>query len=312
MPRNNFKAARKIMGIALKNTIAFVVIIYTSYITFHVTLRITSSLSFPWDLVLPTLACASTLLAGIFTLRMVNNSIFELSSNISIEKKHRKRVEDFINEMSAKSKKNDIDIGSDLNGVIPTGTIINYNLKSNTGVFLGNSKENKNKKWKVVLIHTFPSSLKLGDVKRCSISIAGEFLQEVVTKMLGDIENDLEYEEIEVTQYVSAKASSISGLDIIPLSTEEQEVNFEKGTFWHFEVTPTKKGKLTVLIQVTLRKESTIDGHNALYDAESIEWPITVEVSRGYILRTFIKNRYTWLVGTLIALVGLIIKIFSE
>ncbi|MBE9593312.1 MAG: hypothetical protein IMF19_07505, partial [Proteobacteria bacterium] len=110
--------------------------------------------------------------------------------------------------------------------------------------------------------------------------------------------------ETTVSTYMKVRLTG-SGFKIVPEISEAQMIESDKHTHWEFHVTPLKSGIQT--LRLTYFVIISAQGTDRQKEYEVGDWGVSVKVTPMGLLKSY----WQFVVGTLIAIVALIISIIG-
>jgi hypothetical protein len=145
--------------------------------------------------------------------------------------------------------------------------------------------------------------MKVGDTELVEVRITQNITEDLRKGLEG--RGKVKIKETEVSSYMKVCLTG-SAFKIVPEISEPQIIESDKYTEWQFHVTPLKSGlqtlKLTYFVIISIA-----DYGDRQKEYKVGEWEVNVKVNPRY----FLKCYWRFIVGTLIAIVGLIIAIIA-
>ena len=148
-----------------------------------------------------------------------------------------------------------------------------------------------------------PKEMEVGEPEPVEVRITKSMTEELTRDLKG--RGDPIIEEINVSTSMNVRLTGIN-FDIEPQNGAAQAIESDKFTKWVFYVTPLKSGIQT--LHITVYVIISIPGYDDKEKEYEVEdWEINVKVNPMWLL----KCNWQFIVGTLIAIVGLIIAAIS-
>ena len=148
-----------------------------------------------------------------------------------------------------------------------------------------------------------PEEMKVGDAELVEVRIAHNSTGDLTKGLEG--RGKAKIKVTEVSSYMKVRLTG-SAFKIVPETSEPQIIESDKYTEWQFYVTPLKSGRQT--LRLTYYVIISIAGYDDKQKAYKVgDWKVNVKVNPMY----FLKCYWRFIVGTLIAIVTLIIAIIA-
>ena len=148
-----------------------------------------------------------------------------------------------------------------------------------------------------------PEKMKVGDTELVEVRITQNITEDLTKGLEG--RGKAKIKETEVSSYMKVRLTG-SAFKIVPEISEPQIIESDKYTEWQFHVTPLKSGIQTLhLIYYVIISIAGYDDKQKAYKVG--DWKVNVKVNPMY----FLKCYWQFIVGTLIAIVTLIIAIIA-
>ncbi len=148
-----------------------------------------------------------------------------------------------------------------------------------------------------------PEEMKACDTELVEVRITQNITEDLTKGLEG--RGKAEIRETKVSPYMKVRLTG-SAFKIVPEISEPQIIESDKYTEWQFHVTPLKSGIQT--LRLTYYVIINIAGYDDKQKAYKVgDWKVNVKVNSMY----FLKCYWQFIVGTLIAIVTLIIAIIA-
>jgi len=147
-----------------------------------------------------------------------------------------------------------------------------------------------------------PEEMKVGETELVEVRITQNRTEDLTRGLEGPGEPQIK--ETEVSTYMKVCLTG-SGFAIDPQISEAQMIESDKYTHWEFHVTPLKSGIQT--LKLTYYVIIRIQGADRQKEYEVGDWEVSVKVTPMGLLKSY----WQFIVGTLIAIVALIISIIG-
>jgi hypothetical protein len=148
-----------------------------------------------------------------------------------------------------------------------------------------------------------PEEMKVGDTELVEVRITHNITEDLTKGLEG--RGKAKIKETEVSSYMKVRLTG-NAFKIVPEISEPQIIESDKYTEWQFHVTPLKSGIQTLhLIYYVIISIAGYDDKQKAYKVG--DWKVNVKVNPMY----FLKCYWQFIVGTLIAIVTLIIAIIA-
>lgn len=146
-----------------------------------------------------------------------------------------------------------------------------------------------------------PEEMTEGERERVEVRISQNLKEDLTEKLKG--KGIAHVEEIFVSSVMKARLTG-GTFKIVAFSEEEQIVSTSGYSQWEWDVTPLKAGMrilgLSVAVSIKLKEFGEKTKSLPVMEKE-----IVVKVSPKYRVFNFLKNYWAWIIGTVIALIGL-------
>jgi len=147
-----------------------------------------------------------------------------------------------------------------------------------------------------------PKEMKVGETELVEVRITQNITENLTKELEGHEEPEIR--ETKVSPYMKVRLAGIN-FDIDPQNGAEQIIERDKYTHWEFHVTPLKSGLQT--LKLTYYVIIPFQGADRQKEYEVGDWEVSVNVTPMGLLKCY----WQFIVGTLIAIVALIISIIG-
>jgi hypothetical protein len=149
-----------------------------------------------------------------------------------------------------------------------------------------------------------PKEMKVRETKLVEVRITQNRTEDLTKGLEGPGEPQIK--ETEVSTYMKVRLTGSGfAIDIDPEISEAQMIESDKYTHWEFHVTPLKSGIQT--LRLTYFVIISVQGTDRQKEYEVGDWGVSVKVTPMGLLKSY----WQFVVGTLIAIVALIISIIG-
>jgi hypothetical protein len=149
-----------------------------------------------------------------------------------------------------------------------------------------------------------PDQMKIGIPVRVSLRITKKLTYDFFEDLIHI--HEVEVENIRVSQFMAA---SLRGDDfkIEALGNEEQIIEDNDFTQWHWKVVPLKSGNRKLWASVTIKVK--VENEQAFKTVRVYDKEINVKINPVYLTRNFVVQYWQWLIASaIIPIVGLLLK----
>ena len=147
-----------------------------------------------------------------------------------------------------------------------------------------------------------PKEMKVGETELVEVRISQNITENLTKELKG--RGEPEIRETKVSPYMKVRLAGIN-FDIDPQNGAEQIIERDKYTHWEFHVTPLKSGLQT--LKLTYYVIIPFQGADRQKEYEVGDWEVSVNVTPMGLLKCY----WQFIVGTLIAIIALIISIIG-
>ena len=155
------------------------------------------------------------------------------------------------------------------------------------------------------MVHNIPKVMTQGVTERIEVRISKNLKAELLLNLLGRGIPVLQTLTVSTVMKVKLQGN-LDFFRIDSLSLEEQVVAETDYTEWEWDVTPliSGKGSLRLRAIVVLGVEGAGEKNK---EVDSHDETVTVEINVPWIVATFFGDYWQWIIGTIIALIGVIL-----
>ncbi len=152
-----------------------------------------------------------------------------------------------------------------------------------------------------------PDTMKVGVRERVEVRISKDSKADLVAALKG--RGIAQIKDVKVSEFMKVRVSG-NDFDITQLNEEEQFIETQGFTEWAWDIIPKKSGKAVLHLHVTLRIRLPFGEERK--DHPVLDREVIVKVNPIYSTGIFVSTYWKWIVMALIALIGLIWKIFKQ